>query len=153
LRRLTALVAASCVVSCSADEASAPPRIALGLEECSYCRMIISEERHAAAIDLGAGETRKFDDIGCLLASMRSLEKVPQRVWVHDVDSVEWLDAATGYFVLDEARTTPMGSGVAALASEEAALERAGALETIYDWDELLASGIALRSPNEENQG
>ncbi len=140
-------------LGCAGPDPDAPPEIAYGHQECSHCRMIISEERFAAALQWADGEVARFDDIGCLLASMEARAEVPPKVWVHDADSVEWLDARTATFVLEEARTTPMGSGVVALTTEAAARQRVAESETIYDWDELVAAGVALRAPNEENRG
>ncbi len=143
---LTALLAA-----CGGPEPDAPPEIAYGLEECSHCRMIVSEERFAAATRSADGSIARYDDVGCLLAAIEAAGEVPQRVWVHDADSVEWIDAGTAVFVQEEARATPMGSGLVALANPEAARRRVGESQTVYEWDELVASGLALRAPNEEN--
>ena len=142
-----------CLVACSGSETNEPPEIAYGLEECYHCRMIISEEGHAAAVDLGDGEFRKFDDIGCLLGSVRDLESAPRQAWVHAADSGEWLEATRAVFVVDQARMTPMGSGVVASSSEAAARERVGTSETVYDWEGLVAAGLLLHTPDQENSG
>lgn len=96
------------------------------------------------AAEIAGGAVRAFDDLGCLLRSMRRGETVPERVWVHDVESAEWLDAATAHFVRDDGLTTPMGFGIVALANEEAARRSGGPTPTVYDWEDLVAAGGAL---------
>jgi len=43
------------------------PKIRYGEETCDHCRMIISEDRFAAAYRLNSGLIKKFDDIGCAI--------------------------------------------------------------------------------------
>lgn len=131
------------VVACSAAP-EGPPEIAYGLEECSYCRMIISEEAYAAAVVAPDGTTWKFDDPGCLMAARGKWNRAGVRIWVHDADSGVWLDAADAYFVRQDAAKTPMGSGLVALATQADARQRIGEDEPIYDWQELASTGAAL---------
>jgi copper chaperone NosL len=146
---LAVVLAAS--LGCSARDLSEPPEIAYGLEECVHCRMIISDERHAAAASFPGGGAHRFDDIGCLLSALEAGAEEPRRIWVHDARSLAWLDAHSASFVIEGRESTPMGSGIVAFGSEEAARERAGGDGTIYDWGEL--TGIGLGDPEEENRG
>lgn len=136
-------VATALLLGCGAA-VDAPPQITYGLEECSFCRMIISEKAYAAAVVSSDGTTRKFDDLGCLMAARQQWNRAGARIWVHDADSGEWLDAADAYYVRQDAATTPMGSGLVALATRAQARRRLGDHESIYDWQELVSSEAAL---------
>lgn len=134
--------------ACGIDTAG-PPEIALGMEECAHCRMIISEEAHSAAAVAADGTSWKFDDLGCLLAAREEWNREGAGVWVHDVESTEWIDARSAFFLRQDAATTPMGSGLVALATEERARRRAADGESIYDWQELVSLGAALEQEKE----
>ena len=69
------LVLAGLLAACGSPDPEAPPEIAYGLEECSHCRMIISEERFAAATRTAGGAVARYDDVGCLLPSWRPGER------------------------------------------------------------------------------
>jgi len=53
------------LAGCQKDQG--PPKIRYGEETCDHCRMIISEDRFAAAYRLNSGLVKKFDDIGCAI--------------------------------------------------------------------------------------
>lgn len=103
----------------------APPEVVYGEDVCDHCGMILSEERFAAAtiveID-GRSEPRLFDDIGDMFAyHAANGDLVVQRWYVHDHDSVAWIDGATAHYVRAEGIRTPMGSGLAAFGDAERA--------------------------------
>lgn len=141
--RGTTCAAVALTVACGAASGG-PPEVAYGLEECARCRMIISEEAHAVAVVARDGTIWKLDDLGCLLAAREDWNREKARVWVHDVESAEWLDARSAHFVRQDPATTPMGSGLVALATEEQADRRTADGESIYDWQELVSLGAAL---------
>ena len=97
-----------------------PPKIVLGEDMCAECSMIISEGRFAGAIGVRAeGRTQHllFDDVGeMFLYEVPAHESV--RFFVHDLDTGACLDAASAFFLYSEALHTPMGTGVAAFATE-----------------------------------
>lgn len=136
------------LVACGVETGGAP-EITFGLEECAHCRMIISEEAHSAAVVAADGTSWKFDDLGCLLAAREEWNREGARVWVHDVESTEWLDARSAFFLRQDAAPTPMGSGLVAVATEEQARRRAVDGESIYDWRELVSLGAALEKEKE----
>ena len=112
-----ALVAATAACGPPPDPL-APPEVVYGEDVCDHCGMILSEERFAAAtiveID-GQVEPRLFDDIGDMVAyHAANGDLVVRRWYVHDHDSVAWIDAATAHYVRAEGIRTPMGSGLAA---------------------------------------
>lgn len=114
--------------ACSVEPLSGPPEVKLGRSECAACGMIISEERCSSAllVDLeGRREHRLYDDIGCMLDDEGDvgLEGVVLQRFVHDHDTRAWVEANLATFVLVErdAIPTPMGSGIVAYATREAA--------------------------------
>ncbi len=122
-----AAVALMVLLGCGGgDEPSAgPPEIRYGLEECNYCRMIISQEKFAAATLDENGTAISFDDVGCLvdyLRAQRSGRPSPgepaaaNNVWVHDHAGDGWIAAEPAWFVRDSRGLTPMGSGLTAFA-------------------------------------
>jgi copper chaperone NosL len=128
LRSGARLVLASLLVSGCAADPDAPPRLAVDQSVCDGCSMLISEPTFAAAYRID-GRERLFDDLGCLLDALAAEEDgAGARVWVHDLESRDWLDAGEATFVRASALHTPMGSGLAALS--DPAVARALAART-----------------------
>jgi len=115
---LAALWLAAAAIGCGgAAEPAGPPEIEWGERECDRCRMILSEPRYAAAAVADGGEVAVFDDLACLAAWVRAGDAVPQRIWVHDHSSGEWIDARSAAYERRPDLVTPMGSGLVALRS------------------------------------
>jgi nitrous oxide reductase accessory protein NosL len=115
---------------CGDTPAIAPPEILFGQDVCDVCGMIISDDRYAAGLVVGAEdayETRSFDEIGCLLMfeDEHADETVAAR-YVHDFRSRSWRDAETATYLHSGHLHTPMAFGVAALATEADARTLAG---------------------------
>jgi copper chaperone NosL len=112
-------------VACDGGDELNPPEIIYGQQECDHCRMIISDERFAAAciVDRGGAEHAAlvFDDINCLFDSEAEYpaDRVLRR-YVHDVNTRAWISAVESVFLLSDRLPTPMASGVAAAPSREA---------------------------------
>lgn len=139
---LLVLLLAGCARGASQPQA---PDIHYGQDLCVECNMIISDERFAAGyayeISPGSYESLAFDDIGDMFVySLKHPEHKVAAWYVHDYTSKEWLDAATAHFVVSPALHTPMGFGIAAHATAEAAQTQAAELggETLT-WEELRA--------------
>lgn len=146
---LLAVLLVLVAVGCGAPPADplAPPEILYGEDVCDECGMIIDDERFAAAVIVSVGgetEPRRFDDIGDMIAyAERQPELEVLRWYVHDLETLDWLDATTAHYVrADPARLpTPMGFGLAAFA--ESARAEAFAMETegdVLGFEELLAA-------------
>ena len=117
--------------ACSDSGPLEPPDLRLGQDVCSVCGMAVSDGRYAAAVVLrhaGRDRVLLLDDLG----ELPQLE-LPQHdqmvVFVRDEDSQQWLDADHAWFIRAERLRTPMGHGVAALATQERAVARATELE------------------------
>ncbi|MCX2728195.1 nitrous oxide reductase accessory protein NosL [Thermomicrobium sp. 4228-Ro] len=115
-----------------------PPDIRYGRDTCAECGMIISDPRFAAAAAAAKGDAVLFDDIGCLL---RYREKQPPQwvaVWVHDYETEAWLNAERAWYLVSPALRSPMGYGIAAFSSVDAARSREAALNgALLSWNDL----------------
>lgn len=119
----------------------------LGHDACAHCRMIVSDERFAAQYHDRAGGVEFFDDLGCLLAAHGGGGSDPQAVFVRSFDDARWLRGDEAFVVRAAAFTSPMGFGLAAFATRNAAESevrgRAGAT--------LLELATLIRSEGSEN--
>ena len=137
-------------------DTSQPPEIIYGQDVCNECNMIISEEKHAAAFWTAEGEARRFDDVGEMLVYMSDNPDVQiATTWVHDINSVEWLAAEEAWFVMNSGVTTPMGTGIVALSSEEEARALAFDQEmaVVMTFDEIVAAANAGELMNAHGMG
>jgi copper chaperone NosL len=101
--------------------------------------MIISDERHAAAISPEKGDALMFDDTGEMIATAQETGLESRRVWVHDMPSKKWVDATKASFVVAENLSTPMGTGVVAFSDEgEAEAFAAEHNGAVFSWDKIL---------------
>jgi copper chaperone NosL len=119
-------IAVGLLVGCQPTGANRPPTVRFGEEACAECRMIISDERFAAAVVTATGEALKFDDIGCLIEHEADQAPPDLAYWVRDFRSREWLNAREATFVHSENITSPMGFGLAALTAGEVSDAPAG---------------------------
>ncbi len=109
------------LAGCDASRPGQPPRVRYGREACAACRMIISEETTAAALRTQTGDVLHFDDIGCLVRALQQTQAPATEVWVHDAASGSWIDGRRAFYVESHETSTPMGSGLLAFATREAA--------------------------------
>lgn len=121
----TALVG---LVGCVRSPLSGPPELRVGREECAECGMLVNEDRCSGAALIDREGERLyvfFDDIGCMLdyehdkaGTIGVLEP-----YVHDYTTRRWIPSALGVYLLasEERLRTPMGSGIVAFASTDAA--------------------------------
>lgn len=104
------------------DNGIHPPEIAYEQDVSDGCGMIISEPAYAAASVLKDGTTYKFDDVGDMLKyHFERPDKMVAEYFVHDYQTQEWLTADHAVFVQSASLVSPMGYGLAAFASREAA--------------------------------
>jgi copper chaperone NosL len=109
------------VASCSSGpDFDEPPDIRYGEDSCERCLMIINEARFAAAYVTDGGETRRFDDIGGMVAYIDEISEDVAVFWVHDFDTEEWLKAEEAFYV-ESQQQTPMGFGVIAFTEQQRA--------------------------------
>ena len=114
MKAITFLFVTLTLAGCSA-KADGPPAIQVDRTACAHCTMLVSDERYAAAYETAAGESRVFDDIGCLLDAVRH-EPQPEtlRFWFHDALTSQWIRGEEAVFVKSDRIKTPMGGGIVA---------------------------------------
>lgn len=124
---LMVLVTAAC--SSPQTEQPQPPEIQYGLDLCDACGMTIDDPRFASATLLKDGAYRKFDDIGDMIVYHMDHPDQQVSAWfVHDHDSEEWLRAEEAFYVVSTEIESPMGHGIFAFATQQAAENYAGEL-------------------------
>lgn len=106
------------IAGCERTGPVGPPEVRYGQAECAHCGMIVSEERHAAAIVASMdGEQIDliFDDLGCMIG-YEADTKLPAdaRRYVHDFETRRWLSSDEARFLRDPEVHTPMGSSLIA---------------------------------------
>jgi copper chaperone NosL len=118
MRRTLATAVVACVLAlggCGADTGR-PPSIRYGEDACARCRMIISDDRFAAALVTRDGETMRFDDVGCLVEHEAGRPSSPAAAacWVRDSTGGGWLDARAATYVRSPEGRSPMAYGLTA---------------------------------------
>jgi copper chaperone NosL len=145
-RHFLTICATLFIAGCGEQLADGPPAVRYGQDECAHCGMIVTDERHAAAITTVAGDGTSdylaFDDIGDLIDYEREHPELKvHRRYVHDLKSKSWVEASAATIVHSPELHTPMGSGLAAFATPAAASGGiAGA--KVMDW----ANAVQFRS-------
>jgi copper chaperone NosL len=141
--RLTILGLLAPLLVLAACGGRGPQPIALGQENCDYCRMTIGDGRYAGEAVSDKGKVRKFDSVECLASFVvgNRATGAASAVWVADYDHPgSWLAADTARFLRAASGRSPMGLGIMAFASD-AALEAARAREggEAMRWPDVLA--------------
>lgn len=129
LSRRRFLLCASCaaagalLAACAAPAREPqPPEINYGFDACEGCGMIISEARFACAVVLEDGHALKFDDVGDMVIYYLDRPNLKIAAWfVHDYYSEAWVRGETAFYVASDTIASPMGHGLAAFGTRQAA--------------------------------
>lgn len=137
---LTFLLALSMTAGCSA-QATKPVEINENVDSCDICHMGIRDASLAAEV-LIDGKPMKFDDIGCMVIYLQQHKNI-DAAFVHAYDSKEWIDFQKSYFVHDSSIESPMGYGIAAFLTKQAAEKFANKHGgQVFSADELLKQNM-----------
>jgi copper chaperone NosL len=126
--------------------ADGPREIRLGEEACAHCSMVISDDRFAAQLITDRGRSLAYDDVACLLAAELAAAATGDATlqssrgrWIADFDAPgAWLPVEAAVFLKSGALRTPMGGGLSAHATAEAAAAlQATHGGAIMDWAEV----------------
>jgi copper chaperone NosL len=147
LRRWSRLVVLLLAVPLASACEVAPEPLHVGAEECDHCRMLISDRRFAAQLLTSKGKAYKFDAIECMHAFIGAGTVATADIhstWVMDLEgSGDWIPTGEATFLRSPAIRSPMGAGLAAFASREAAETAARDLGgSVMGWEALLASAL-----------
>lgn len=92
--------------------------------KCMACGMAVDPKSVYSAEMFGKdGQMMAFCDIGDMLSTYKDLAEKPQKVFVKDINSGNWISAYDAFFVKSDKFITPMGWGIAAFKSKEEALK------------------------------
>lgn len=136
MNRALLIAALGCLpaaLGCEREAQTGPPAIGYASDVCDQCNMIISDERFAAAMRVvepdGFTTSVIFDDLNCMVRyeSANDGLTVLNR-WTHHYLTNAWLEVSEARFVQSDDLVTPMGSHVAAFATEA---EADGAAESL----------------------
>lgn len=119
---LAALLGAS-FPACARAHSGSPEPVAVhfGEDECAHCKMIVSDDRHAAEVVTSPGVATIYDDVGCLLTKVAGSRPDPRSIFVRAFDRDAWLRADDALLVHSAEIASPMGYGFSAFGSRDAA--------------------------------
>ena len=103
------LAALAAAAGCGGSIGPAP--VDAAHDQCSFCRMVVSEPRFAAQVDAPGEEPRFYDDLRCLRDGLAATPP-PRgaRVFVADVRTGAWTPAGGAVFARVSSMATPMAS-------------------------------------------
>ncbi|MBP7745820.1 MAG: nitrous oxide reductase accessory protein NosL [Phycisphaerae bacterium] len=139
--------------ACSRKPDTTPPQIRYGEQECDACRMLVSDERFAAALVFERdGHVTKlvFDDINCVFSYLSDHPAGGSySVYTHDLDTRAWLNARMAFLVRSDKLETPMASKIAAASTADEAEN----LLKRYPGERLTFDQVAKRFTRSTSQG
>ncbi len=121
---------------------SGPEQIKFNFDSCSYCEMLISDQRFPAQIVTTTGKVYKFDAVECMIGSIEENEidknKIEKMFVTDFVKNDSWLEADKSFFMICNKIKSPMGVNAKAFvnqtSAEKAATDNDG---KIYNWSQL----------------
>ena len=100
----------------------APAALDPAIDACAQCKMSVKDSGYAAQAIAEDGRVYWFDDIGCLLNCLSANPSIKAAArYVQDAKKRVWLPLESASYVVSKDAPTPMGYGIHAFASEEAA--------------------------------
>jgi len=142
LKNKTAMTTAAAMlllmlVSCN----TSPEPIKVGTDNCTFCKMTVSDARYGAEIVTKKGKTFKFDDAHCVLAYLKNLtdEKEISDIYFTDFDGKhELIKAGNALFFQSDQLNSPMGGNVAAFSDKDGLLKLSQQFKgTELTWNDL----------------
>jgi hypothetical protein len=115
----TAPIAMLALLAGACTDSLAPLPVPVDRAECARCRMLISGDATGGQIVSASGEPRFYDDIGCLAADAGRLGP-NARAYVRTVTG-SWTAAENAGYARTGKTATPMGSGIVAFETVDAA--------------------------------
>lgn len=98
------------------DCSKEPAPIHFGEDGCSFCRMIISDQRFGCELLTTKGKSYKFDSIECMTAYTIKGKKGADdiySIWTIDFNNPEtFIDATQSWYLQSEKLKSPMGANL-----------------------------------------
>ena len=137
-REMIAAAGALALLACRQEtrHAAGPRPIAIGIDECAWCRMVIDEDRLAAQFVSAEGRASSFGEAGCLVAWIVTNPSASGTPFVRTLDAGDWRRAASARYATGVVKT-PMRFDLTA----HAAPLPSGDQRATESWDEILGRG------------
>ena len=113
-----------------------------GTDQCTACKMMISDYAFATELVTAKGRIYKFDAIECLVPYLQENKSVKFKhsLVTNYYRPSELIEASAAYYLKSPEIDSPMGGHLAAFESQESAqLAQEEYSGTIYSWAELIA--------------
>jgi copper chaperone NosL len=110
-------------------------------DECSSCKMLISDKRFGAELVTSKGKVFKYDAIECMMRELAEKGKEGYKIIVvnHYDQPGNLFDAATSMYLISKSLPSPMGGYLSAYQNKESALAILDDQEGVmFSFDELL---------------
>lgn len=138
LKQTAALLALFLFVACEVE----PQPIKYGTDQCSLCKMSISDSRYGSELLTKKGKVYKFDSIECLIDFLH--EGTTDNENIHSLLITDFtnpgnlVDAKTSHYLISQNMPSPMGAFLTGFTERETArdFQRNNPGE-IYSWDQL----------------
>jgi copper chaperone NosL len=131
------LVATLLLAACASP---GPREVVVGTDLCQHCHMTVADPRFVSQLVTTTGRVLVYDDAGCLATALQDEVVTGEQVrslWVTDfLSPAGLLEAPAAWFVRAPSLSTPMASGLAAVATAAQADSLATALGgEVLRWD------------------
>jgi copper chaperone NosL len=119
-----------------------PRPIRFGTDECTLCKMIISDQRFGSEIVMATGKIYTFDSIECMANYLRvgisDTSSVAQLLVVNVLSPGTLIDALSARYLRSEKLPSPMGADLSAYASDDDARKaQASYGGDVLSWEEV----------------
>ena len=130
MKKLLFLIALTfIVVSCS----ETPEPINFGKDQCTFCKMSISDPKFGAELITDKGRVNKYDALECMINDLNTNNPAFSKLYAVAYDKPEQLISVDSLvFIISPEYKSPMGANLASFTKESAPAE-----EQIMDWNDL----------------
>jgi copper chaperone NosL len=133
------IVAAIILLSCN----TAPGPLKLGVDNCYFCKMTISDAKFGAEIVTNKGKQFKFDDVHCLIGYLKTndLKQVAIKdIYITDFTGNHYLiNIKQALLLKSDALRSPMGGNIAAFENADTLKFMQQHYEgAVVNWNELI---------------
>lgn len=105
--------------ACSVD---GPAPIQFGKDECTHCKMTLTDQKYGAEIISNTNKVIKFDDVNCLINYTKSHPELKEKIrtiYIVDFNKAgNFVLAKDAFFLQGEDFKSPMGGAVAAFSTK-----------------------------------
>ncbi|MBK9400491.1 MAG: nitrous oxide reductase accessory protein NosL [Bacteroidetes bacterium] len=131
------------ISSCSAQ---GPAPIQFGKDECSHCKMTLTDQKFGAEIITTTNKVYKYDDVNCLVNYLKAypeVEKNVKTIYIVDYSNAgNFIPINEALLLYSEEIRSPMGSSIAAFSSkpDREAIQNQLPLSETTTWEKVKTS-------------